>query len=562
MRVSVEKSSWRSRVRWLLFTVGVALLVAGLMLVPTLWDFIPRPTRRLLIERFLIVCMVGYGVVVSLSLAGLVVLGTNLVRLHRRGGNWRPWARAWLLSASMLIALVMAEAGATAWQSLRIPSEPRLPESLPPSPGNALRLVVIGESSARGYPYNPKLSIGQIVAWRLRGAVAQRRVELEILAEGGANLEGQYRKLAQIKYKPDALIVYCGHNEFWTRYPWARRARPSSNWLEWTRRHSPLCRLIDEAIDRNRVDAPPEPSLIPPAIDWPACDAAEHAVRLADFRRRLERILAFCKRLRTLPILVIPPANDDGWEPNRSVLPASATAAERAAVAHSLESARSADADQAEAAYESLLSRWPQLAEGHFRLARILVKRGRLDDARRHFIAAREADGFINRCPEAFQDVYRDLASEETILIDGPAVLRATSPHGMLDYSLFHDAHHPSFRGHLALASAVVQALHDRGSFGWPAEFAPDLDPAECAAHFSIDDGGWVGACAWAVAAHRAAAKERHDPTERLLWADRFEKAARALGSGARPEETRVPGLGVNPRQQPEPDASAPADAP
>ena len=126
-----RKSSWRSRVRWLLFTVGVALLVAGLMLVPTLWDFIPRPTRRLLIERFLIVSLVGYGVVVSLSLAGLVVLAISLVRLHRRGGNWRPWARAWLLSASMLIALVMAEAGALALLSLRIPSEPRLPESLP-----------------------------------------------------------------------------------------------------------------------------------------------------------------------------------------------------------------------------------------------------------------------------------------------------------------------------------------------------------------------------------------------------------------------------------------------
>ena len=256
----MEKFRWRSRIRWLLFTVGVALLVAGLMLVPTLWDFIPRPTRRLLIERFLIVSLVGYGVVVSFSLAGLVVLGTKLVRLHRRGGNWRPWAPAWLLSASMLIALVMAEGGALAWQSLQIPSEPRLPESLPPSPGNALRLVVIGGSSARGYPYNPKLSIGQIVAWKLRGAVAQRRVELEILAEGGANLEGQYRKLAQIKYKPDALIVYCGHNEFWTRYPWPRRARPASNWLESIRRHSPLCRLIDEAIDRNRVDAPPNPA--------------------------------------------------------------------------------------------------------------------------------------------------------------------------------------------------------------------------------------------------------------------------------------------------------------
>ncbi len=361
------------------------------------------------------------------------------------------------------------------------PPEPQLPRTLPASPDNALRVVVIGGSSARGYPYHPRFSIGQIVAWRLGLAVPGRRVDLEILAHGGANLEGQYRKLSQIKYKPDALIIYSGHNELWTRYPWARRVRPSTDVASWARRRSPLARLIDEAIDANRVDAPPGAALAPPMIDWPTCDAAERAACLADFRRHMGQILAFCSRLDVLPILVIPPSNEGGWEPSRTVMPDSATAEERDAVARELESARTAGGDRAEAAYESLLSRWPGLAEAHFRLGRILRARGRSDEARRHFLDAREADGFVSRCPQAFQDVYRDLAARGTILIDGPAILRAMSTDGILDFNLFHDAHHPAFRAHVALAAAVLRAMHERGSLGWPAGFAPDLGPAECA---------------------------------------------------------------------------------
>jgi hypothetical protein len=549
-----KKTDWHRRARGLAVAVVVALLVAGSMVVPDLWNFIPRPTRRRLIEGFLFACLVGYGVLLPLSLSGSIFFCIQLVRSRHRKGNWRPWARAFLACASILAMLIVAEGGLAGRRAIGTLPDPRLPRTLPTSPHNALRVVVIGSSSARGYPYHPRLSVGQIVAWRLGLAVRGRRVDLEILAHGGANLEGQYRKLSQIKYKPDALIIYCGHNEIWTRYPWARRVRPSTDVVEWTRRRSPLARLIDEAIDENRVDAPPRAALAPPMIDWPTCDGAERAECLADFRRRMEQILAFCSRLDVLPILVIPPCNEGDWEPSRTVMPASATSEERDAVARELESARTTEGEQAAAAYESLLSRWPGLAEAHFRLARLLARRGRFDEARRHFSAAREADGFVSRCPQAFQDVYRDLAAKRTILIDGPELLRAMSPDGILDFNLFHDAHHPAFRAHVALAAAIVRAMHERGSLGWPVGFAPDFDPAECAAHFKMDkarrSGGWAGACARTGTAIRISADELHDPTERLMWADRFEGAANALESGAKPEHLGIPGLGVNPPWQ------------
>ena len=102
----------------------------------------------------------------------------------------------------------------------------------------------------------------------------------------------------------------------------------------------------------------------------------------------------------------------------------------------------------------------------------------------------------------------------------------------------------------MALAAAVLRALHDRGSFGWPAGFTPDLDPAEVAAHFSAERC-WGGVCAWSIMAHHAAAKERHDPTERLQWARRFGQAARAKTLSQHPEDSGLPGLGVAPPWHP-----------
>ena len=58
---------------------------------------------------------------------------------------------------------------------------------------------------------------------------------------------------------------------------------------------------------------------------------------------------------------------------------------------------------------------------------------------------------------------------QSVILVDGPAVLKAKSPHGILDNHLFHDNVHPTLKGYVALAEAVLSGLKTRAAFGWPA---------------------------------------------------------------------------------------------
>ena len=70
-------------------------------------------------------------------------------------------------------------------------------------------ILVIGESSGRGEPYHPWLSVGQIVAWRLEQVFPGRPIDVDIWATGGATLEMMHNKLADLRYRPDALDRLC-----------------------------------------------------------------------------------------------------------------------------------------------------------------------------------------------------------------------------------------------------------------------------------------------------------------------------------------------------------------
>ena len=77
---------------------------------------------------------------------------------------------------------------------------------------------MLGESSAAGEPYQPYVSVGTIIADEIERATPGIRVETEIAAYGGASLESMEEYLPRLKARPDAVIIYSGHNEFAAHY--------------------------------------------------------------------------------------------------------------------------------------------------------------------------------------------------------------------------------------------------------------------------------------------------------------------------------------------------------
>ena len=97
--------------------------------------------------------------------------------------------------------------------------------------------------------------------------------------------------------------------------------------------------------------------------------------------------------------------------------------------------------------------------------------------------AALDHDGLPIRCPAPLRAAYARVARRHprSILIDGRRELAAVSPPGLLDDHVIQDTHHPTLRGYVALAGAVLRELARERSSDHPIRSAEPLDPAVCA---------------------------------------------------------------------------------
>jgi hypothetical protein len=557
-------------------TFGLAAMAVGL---PWLVVITPRWLIRAASISFLWALLAGYAVAVPAVLVGGVLSYRAAARARRRHDRASlVWAaRGVLLASSGLASLILMEVGAEVkrrW-SERIPALPtrfaQSPDRRSPGSGPAglgspavegINLVVVGESSALGEPYHPWLSVGQVVGWQLERVFPGRQVRVDVRADGGLCLEQAVLRLETLRRRPDALIVFAGHNEFQSRYGWSRNVRhyveegPESPLalLELARGCSSTAHLILATLDRYYGETPPPPRVTRELVDHPICAPKEYAYLREDFHRRLDALAGYCRRIGTLAILIVPGSNDGAFEPSRSVLTGSTPAAERAAFAREFRAARAAeneDAPAAIAAYRRLLDRHPEFAEAHYRLARLLVRAGAQDQdkeaARRHFILARDHDGLPLRCPSDFRaGIAAAARRHDAVLIDGPALLAGLSPDGILDDHLYHDAHHLNLAGTAALAQEILEQLYRRRAFGWSESTpVPRIELEDCARHFALDAARWAEVCRRTAGFYMRTAFVRYDPTERLDVLEQYERAARALDAGGRLPASSPPSLAM-----------------
>lgn len=550
----------RHKVRWSrwLSLVGIAvpigLFILAAVVLPGWVPLWPRAVRRALTEAFLRGVLFGYAFLLMAGTVAFPVLAGLLLRSQRQRRRHPVLAKLTLVSCSCLVALIALEIGSAALRSWTH-RFPVLPTSFPEREPGTYRIVVVGGSSALGEPYRPWLSVGQIVAWKLQEAVPDRKFEVDILAFLGDSLEQQHQKLSAIKYRPDAMIIYSGHNEFAARFEEDRDApldeEPGLSVLRLAYRaslHSPFCRLVYELVSKNRLDRPPSLEGRHQLIDPPLCSPSESAEVLADFSARLEALAAYCERLGILPVLISPPANEADYEPSRSTVPPGTTAEDRDRLARDFEAARASEASDPEGSrqrYLDILRRHPTFAEAHYRLGRLWLAERRADEARRHFSQALENDGLPIRCQAPFRAVYSQVAARHPgcLLIDGRAELMRASPSGLLDDHVLEDTHHPNLKGYAALASAVLRTMSDREVFGSAIHPSLPVDPVDCRRHFELGADRLATAFERTSVHYQRVAGYRYDPAERMRKSRRFAEAARKLREGVPLEAIGLPEL-------------------
>ncbi|MFI5456633.1 MAG: hypothetical protein ACHRXM_14390 [Isosphaerales bacterium] len=581
-----SQNSIRTRVRKLTLLLICLTTLVSLCFVD--WSSIRYRIPKWIFWQTQLIFLIAVEIVYAVTVVVTVLLTPVLCALYFRGrrkGTSRPAVACGLLCALVLVlGLGMAEAVSAVWQyrshrttampvgglraqpredrRFRFPGPPQeieLPTEFTDQPADpAIDLVVLGESSAQGVPFQKWLSIGKIIAWQLGEAIPARPIRLNVLAKSGDTLEKQHEALADLSRRPEILMIYGAHNEFQSRL-FGSREHPHyfadqipSSWdelVDRAERLSPLCGLIRESADKCRLALPPSHAKRH-LVDVPVYTPLEYKTLLVDFRQRLEEIVSFAERVGALPILILPPSNDASFEPNRSFLSPSTPRSQRESFRRAFLDARRLEADDPSdsmKAYRALLSLQPSFAEAHYRLAQLLERASAWDLAYLHYVAARDLDGYPMRCPTPFQQVYRDVAARHScILIDGQSYFHAIGRHGLLDDELFQDAMHPSLRGQIALAQAVLHALQQRRAFGWPKDLpAPVIDPGRCAAHFGIDRSAWKKISVWEEGFYSLVARLRYDTSERSRKIDKSTAAAHQIAAGIAPENVGLANVGV-----------------
>jgi lysophospholipase L1-like esterase len=509
--------------------------------------------------RAIEMAVVVYGtavVLAALALGPLLLLAIK----RRTPAAARSWtARCLVLTLAMLVAAGIAEAVAVACLWANSVPMPWLPVKFEDqSDEHVVDILMIGESSALGVPYDAWFSVADIVAWKLGEAFPRKEFRLVNQAVPGQCLQAMHTKLAGIKRRPELVIIYAGHNEFQARFSPEDGALhyadltppPGATLASLARRVSPLFRLMEETAQKLSISIAPSRMVTRRLVDVPVYTAKEFSERVNEFRTRLGAIVSYCEWIGAQVVLVIPPGNDAGFEPNRSFLSPDTGAAEREEFAGEFLAARRAEStspQKAEEAYRRLLQRQPGFAETHFRLARLLEQTGKWDEAYQHYAAARDLDGMPMRLPSQFHQVYREVAARHprAILVDGPAELRAVSDQGIIGDVFFTDGLHPSLNGYTVLAQTILTKLHERRALNWPADSpAPLVTPLDCANHFQMDLPKWRYVCSYSAWYYMRTAYIRHDPTERLAKSDRYGRGTQQLDAGTPVEAVGIPGLG------------------
>lgn len=83
-------------------------------------------------------------------------------------------------------------------------------------PENGFRIFVMGSSTVYGYPYDNNLMASRILHQRLEDAYPDKKVEVVNTALTAVNSITLKDFIPQVlKYEPDAILIYAGHNEYY-----------------------------------------------------------------------------------------------------------------------------------------------------------------------------------------------------------------------------------------------------------------------------------------------------------------------------------------------------------
>tara|TARA_R110002049_G_scaffold27321_2_gene94157 strand:- start:326021 stop:327391 length:1371 start_codon:yes stop_codon:yes gene_type:complete len=334
-------------------------------------------------------------------------------------------------------------------------------------PIDTRRVFVLGGSTVQGRPWATETAFSTWLRLRLQAADSDH--VYEVVNCGGVSY-ASYRvdKILDevLTHKPDAIVLYTGHNEFLEdrTYADARAMTPIERAATNITRHVRIASLVSRMIHgvpktsktemKSEVDAALDHTA---SLDEYERDPAWRQAVERHFHKTLEGMIAKCKQADVLTIVCEPACDLVNTPPFKSLPPMR------------LELGGISDVAAA-----NQLRRWirrnDHSADAHYRLGRILYANKKTDEAVKHLTLARDEDV----CP--LRATTPIVASVKSICADNKITLVPTiqtlddrnadglrQPDGIADPQWFVDHVHPTIAGHQRIAEAIAAEFQIAG---------------------------------------------------------------------------------------------------
>lgn len=296
---------------------------------------------------------------------------------------------------------------------------------------NTLRIMILGESSAAGFPFEPNGGFSRFLDQRLTILYPKKKFEIVNLGIAAINSYAIMDILEDvINQKPDLVLIYTGHNEYYGALGAASVTSIASS-PGMSRFLQSMGKLRFIRLLSSIFSGEPEPQTSPGLMESLAkdklipLDSDLYQAGVDQFEHNLNYILEELKENK-IPVVI-------------------------------------------GTLVSNLLSQPPFIAEKSgagklFETAEKLYRDEKYDEAKVEFIKAKEHDELRFRAPESFNSIIKELASRYgASLIQIDSVFNALSRNGIVGNDLMTDHLHPNLKGYNLISALFLEGITKSG---------------------------------------------------------------------------------------------------
>ncbi len=339
---------------------------------------------------------------------------------------------------------------------------------------STVRIFVLGESTTIGYPYFHNGSFHRWLQYRLMHEFPDRQFEiinLSLTAVNSYTVLGFAKEL--VKYQPDAVLIYSGHNEYYGTLGVGSTSRVGNSSrvtrVMLTMRRFRLIQLLTSLYEKlkNSSDGKGEntgQTLMQRMVaDQKIPLGSKMYVKgIEQFVSNMNETLELFSRLR-IPVFVSNLVSNEGdIKPFVSIAPDSIQLpAFNKNYGPGVEAFKKGDWEQA----ARFLKAADQVYGGHalcnYYLGKLAYNQGNFVQAKEYFLRAKDLDGLRFRAPTQINEEISKLCIKYKYVhyVDTKAAFDSISPHRIIGNSLLLEHVHPNLEGYAIISNTFYESL-------------------------------------------------------------------------------------------------------